>query len=709
MVNIAAISYGAAALGFLILSLVLLVSWRGRLNGAALVTAAVLTFIWAVAAAARQPAAGYPATLTVPLLELLRDTAWFVFLFLAMWPGLGLRGLYANGKMSLVAGVIAAVSLGMFGLLIYSAVGESAVRLQSGLDVRIPGHVLLSLTGLVLVEQLFRNTLPERRWAIKYLCIAVGGMFAYDFILYSDALFIKHINEPWWNARGLIDALVVPLIAVSAARNPEWSLDVYVSRSIVFHSTTLLGAGVYLLVMATSGHYIRLYGGDWGEFIQAVFFFSGFLLLLIILFSAQVRAQLKVFLNKHFFNYKYDYREEWLRFIRTLSSVEPNTQLRELTIRALAEIVDSPGGVLWFRNDAGGYDNVAHWGIPPVTGSTESGDGSLARFLEATEWIIISDEYRQTPERYVGLTMPEWLMQLPRAWLVVPLMQHERLLGFIVLTRARAPRDIDWEDCDLLKTAGRQVASYLAQLQVTEALFDAKQFESFNRFSAYVVHDLKNLIAQLTLVVSNATKHKNNPQFMQDAIHTVEHCVQKMNYLLSQLRVGRDSGAVAAESVVNLVAILQETVTGKQIQQPAPTFTCEHDELLVRADPVRCATVIGHVIQNAQEATAPDGGVGVSLYGGSNQVVIEVKDTGCGMDNQFIRNRLFRPFDSTKGKGGMGIGAYETREWARAHGGEVEVESQPGKGTIFRIRLPRVMEELVRQPAASDKAKTAVQ
>ena len=707
MYSIGAISYATAGLAFLVLSLVMLTSWRGRLQGALLASAAVITVAWA-AAAAWHAAIGYPPTIIVPLLEVLRDVGWFVFLLRLLTPSLGFASLISDWKMSLSVVVIALCAVALLFTLLYPAIFAVPLPFALGMDVRMLGHLILAVVGLALVEQLYRNTLVERRWAIKYLCLGVGGLFAYDFFLYSDALLFKRIDEHWWIARGFVNALVVPLIGVAAARNPEWSLDVYVSRSIVFHTATLLGAGIYLLAMATGGYYLRLYGGNWGQVIQAIFLFAAVLVLLVILFSGQVRARIKVFLNKHFFNYKYDYREEWLRFIKTLSTLDESTQLRELTIRAVAEIVDSPGGLLWLKGDTGQYQNAANWNTPPMMERAERDSGQLVRFLETTEWVIAIDEYKRTPERYSGLLMPEWLLQLPRAWLVVPLMQHERLLGFMVLLRPRAPRDIEWEDSDLLKTAGRQVASHLAQLQATEALFDARQFETFNRFSAYVVHDLKNLVAQLSLVVSNAAKHKHNPQFMEDAIQTVDHCVRKMNHLLAQLRMGWNQGRGRAqvEKTIRLAEVLEEAVAARQSREPAPELSCRDADLQVRADPSRLGTVVGHVIQNAQEATPPGGQVKVVLYRSDSHAIIEVQDTGCGMEPQFIRDRLFRPFESTKGKSGMGIGAYETREWAREHGGEVEVQSQPGQGTTFRILLPHADQGEIQRPHASDTPET---
>jgi putative PEP-CTERM system histidine kinase len=247
-------------------------------------------------------------------------------------------------------------------------------------------------------------------------------------------------------------------------------------------------------------------------------------------------------------------------------------------------------------------------------------------------------------------------------------------------------RPCNWEDNDLLKTAGRQAASHLAQMEAVEALVNARQFEAFNRLSAFLIHDMKNVVAQLSLLVNNAAKHKHKPEFVEDAFKTIENAAVKMNRLLTQLRSGTVSHGRVSQ--VNLEQLLGEVVAAHQKRQPAPSLKCLAPGLTMAVERDRLADIVGHVIQNAQEATPAEGRVEVVVQNSGSMAVIEVLDTGCGMDGDFIRNRLFRPFDSTKGRSGMGIGAYETREFVRELGGHLEVQSEPGVGTSFRIQLP---------------------
>ena len=564
--------------------------------------------------------------------------------------------------------------------------------LEGVIDVTLlnAGHVTLAVIGIAIVEQLYRNTRPEQRWSVKFLCVGLGGLFAFDFYLYSDALLFGRIDPNIWNARGAVNALIVPLIGISAARNPEWSINVFISRGIVFHTTALLAAGVYLLIMAGVGYFIRYFGGTWGGAIQVIFLFAAIFALLIMIFSGHFRARVKVFVNKHFFHYQYDYREEWLRLINTLSTSSGGDVLYERAVRVLAEMVESPGGALWMRRQSGVFTYVGRWGIPEVESHEYAVDCALVDYLERTEWVIDFDEYRDGPEIYGDLNVPETLLSLPGGWLLVPMMLNQQLTAFVVLVQPRAPFKLNWEVTDLLKMAGRQTASYLALNDAAEALAEARQFEAFNRFSAFVMHDLKNLIAQLSLVARNAARHRDNPEFMDSVIQTVGHAVEKMNRLLAQLKSTVPS---ADTRLVDLSKLVADVVRARAGQRPEPELGAIEPDLHVRAERDRLASVLGHLIQNAQDATPADGSVSVGLRRDQDNAIVDIIDSGTGMDKEFVRDRLFRPFDTTKGLTGMGIGAYESREMVRALGGRIQVESDKGKGTRFAVFLPLARSE----------------
>ena len=349
--------------------------------------------------------------------------------------------------------------------------------------------------------------------------------------------------------------------------------------------------------------------------------------------------------------------------------------------------------MLWLRNGTG-FIPAARWNMPE-TAASESFESPFALFLGEAGWIIDVTEWRTAPERYGGRPLPEWLGGLAGAWLVVPLNLSHELLGFVVLASPRAPIDINWEVRDLLKTASRQAASYLAQLHASEALLEARKFDAFNRMSAFVVHDLKNLVAQLSLMLRNAERHRDKPEFQRDMLMTVENVVQRMNHLLLQLRSGTTPvdkpAAVALEPVVRRVqaakSVAQQRLT---VDIAAGVHALGHEDRLER--------VIGHLVQNALDATPPEGTVAVRVYRENSKAAIEIADDGVGMTSEFVRSKLFRPFQSSKPTG-MGIGAYESAQYVWDLGGRIDVDSELGRGTRIKVLLPERAAEGEREAA----------
>jgi putative PEP-CTERM system histidine kinase len=686
--NTGVISYGAGTLLFLVLSLVLITGQQGRSHKNALKLASVVSTVWLGFAAL---AIHYDVSFFSYLLEPLRSFSWLLFLgYVLSSSATDTRITQQRFRKTVL--ITLSYTLLLVCIVLYRLFAGPLATIFLGIDVLYAGLLLLAVVGLVMVEQIMRNAHVESRRAVKYLCIGLGLIFAYDFYLYSNALMFQALDFRVWESRGFINAMVVPVLAVAIARDPRLSLDIFVSRRMVFHTTALLTTGLYLLAMGVGGYYIRYYGGEWGTVVQTIFLFGAGLLLMVLFFSGRVRASLRVLINKHFFHYKYDYRDEWLRFIKTLSSGQPDDRLRERAIHSIAEIIDSPGGVLWMRR-MNRFEPVANWQMKIAAGDVVDAGHPLITFMSTREWLIDIDEFEREPELYNNLVLPEWLEKMPRAWLVVPLIVHDYLLGFIVLASSPAQTHFNWEDSDLVKTAGRQVAVHLSQLEASQALAEARQFEACNRLTSYVMHDLKNLIAQLSLVVTNAARHKGNPRFMEDAITTVDNSVQKMNRLLEHLR--SDSMQEQKTEPVEICSMLGEVVETMSNSKPVPSLDCQARGIYVPASRDRCCAIIGHLIRNAQDATPDDGQVIVRLFKRDNNAIIEVQDNGTGMSATFIKERLFRPFDSTKGKQGMGIGVYEARDYIHKLGGELEVISRVGEGSTFRIRMPIPISEAI--------------
>ncbi len=671
-----ALSYLTAALAFLILAGLTLLRWRDRPTGFWIVAAALASTLWAGVLAFQAQAHGGHAVLGGGVLELLRNVAWFLVLLVLLATSAGLQRPLPD-SIRRWAAAIALFLLVVFALLAWPglAAWQSVAMLA------------MAIFGLVLVEQVFRNTPPQRRWEIKPLCLGLGGLFVFDLFLFGDLVLFRTLESPSWQARGLVNALVVPLLALSLARGLPHHEGPIVSRHLLFHTAALVGAGVYLLAVASAGYLLSHFGGDLGAVLQVTLLFGAALLLALVLFSGSFRARLRVLLSKHFFSYKYDYRQEWLRFTGTLSTEDEDMPFRQRAIQAIGEMVDSPGGLLWARSDDGTYrlEGVLNLGAPEYP--PEEPDGALVTFLARSGWVIDVDEYRNHADRYRDTVLPDWLVDTPRHWLVIPLLKGDDLEGFVVLGRPRASRRIDWEDRDLLKTAGRQLAVYVALVQTNEALLEARQFETFHRLAAFLVHDLKNVSAQLSLVCSNAERHKDNPEFVADAFRTIGNARDRLDRTQAQLRKAQPRPEAPLQPVA-LRPLLTEVIARSADRQPEPTLGRIENEAQVLGDREGLINVLLHLVRNAQEATDADGWVRIDLYKDGPWAIITVADNGCGISEAFMQHQLFRPFQTTKGNAGMGIGVYEAREQVVGMGGRVDVESEAGRGAVFKIKLP---------------------
>ncbi len=645
----------------------------------ALLGAITASAAWGLLGAYEVSTSGPDYSVRMAALDQVRYAAWFYFLLELLRPGL--RG-NKRAEVALLRPV--AVGLVAFGGLTLLA---TATGLASGKSVE---HLMLlssmaqPVLGLVLTEQLFRNIREDSRWSAKPLCIGLFGLFAFDLYIYSQAVLFGTFDRDAFSVRGAVHALAVPLLLIASRRQSDWRTRLQVSHNAVFFSATLLLAGAYLLLVSGLGYYVRFFGGDWGRALQLALLFGAVVLLVVLVLSGALRARLKVFVGKNFFAYRYDYREQWLRFTAALSTQGSPQEMGELVVRALADLVESPGGCLWLvAPGEQEFFQSAHVNMT-IAARSEPTQSAFSAFLREQNWIVDVPEARRHPQRYAGLELPDWASPDTPIWAVVPLTVGETLTGFVLLVRPRAEMELDWEVRDLLKTASRQAAGFLAQMQATEALLESRKFEAFNRMSAFVVHDLKNIVTQLSLMMKNAKRLRDNPDFQQDMLMTVESSLEKMRQLMLQLREGEKppGGTMGVE----LLPIIQRIADVAE-QRGRTLELRQLDRLSTRGHDERVERVIGHMVQNALDATPADGTVWVSLTRESGLARVVVGDTGAGMTSDFVERKLFRPFNTTK-PSGMGIGAYESFQYIRELGGKIIVDSEPGQGTQITLMLP---------------------
>ena len=670
----AAWSFGLALAGYLAFAVRVIGPARGDTRARLLLGALAATALWAACSLTVGMLPGNASMAAAGTADALRYGAWFAFL----WRVLHDEQFDASPR---VLGAFVTIAVALVASVLLGEPFGPVTGARAGLLLRLG----LAVFGLVLLEQLVRRVQPQMRWSIKPLAMALAGIFGIDLFFYADAVLFAHLDPDIWLARGFANAIVLPFLAIATARNTGWTIDLHLSRGAVMQSSALLASGAFLLAVAAAGYFVRYFGGDWGRALSIELVFAAALVVALVASSGKFRSYLRVFVSKHFFSYRYDYREAWLSFTRTLSTESAGQTLSVRTVNALADLVESPAGALFVREESRGYVPSARWNMR-ANGAVVRADDPLAMFLARTGWIVSVDECRAHPERYDGLAIPDAIASLASPWLIVPLMSGAELPAFAVLTTPRAPIDVDWEVRDLLKTASRQAASYLGHVRATEALLEARKFDAFNRMSAFIVHDLKNLISQLSLMLRNAKRHRDNAEFQADMLATVEHVVERMNGLMVQLRSG--SSPVANARQVDLAAIVRRVCAAKRdprvritLDAVRPTFVVAHEDRLER--------VIGHLLQNAIDASLPEGEVGVTLAMDDRFVIVRVADRGVGMSAEFVRERLFKPFQTTKAAG-MGIGVYESSQYLSSIGGEIRVDSEEGAGTRVEMRLPRV-------------------
>ena len=621
-------------------------------------------------------------TWVLPLADLTRYALWFVFVLLLLRPDPHSR---TTGDLRLFAPLAGVTVAAALAILLARESGAGWVASADGL-IRPAAFAALAraVVGLILVEQLLRNVSDDTRWNAKPVCLGLGTIFVFDLFIYSQAALFSRFDSDALSVRAAVHSTAVPLLFIASRRQADWLVKLHVSRAAVFHSATLLLVGAYLLLVAGLGYYVRYTGGEWGRALQLALVFIALTALALLILSGSMRARLKVYISKNFFNYRYDYREEWLRFTAILSSGESPQAMGDTVVRALANLVESPSGALWLRRGPGGeLAQAARWNMPAMP-ERESADSAFSGFLRERGWIIDFDQWRRGDADYAGLSPPDWMALDNRYWLAIPLLVGGELFGFVLLGRARASVEINWEVRDLLKTASRQASSYLAQMQATDALLESKKFDAFNRMSAFVVHDLKNIVTQLSLMMKNAKRLRDNPEFQQDMLDTVENSLEKMRQLMLQLREGEKPHGVSSGVDLELIAKkLAAAAASKgrelELQLLSHVSTRGHDERVER--------VIGHVVQNAFDASAIEGRVSLRLDQWGSQARVQIADQGCGMSEDFIQNQLFKPFQTTK-TSGLGIGAYESYQYLQELGGKINVESSLNRGTTVTILFP---------------------
>ncbi len=640
---------------------------RGR-TGIWLTVACLTTALWAGAVAVLW---GSHHIAIAAWLELARTVAWYGFIL----------HLYRQSVTAQRQMMQAFTTMGLLALLLVGGLPlMEAVFDHPATTLATIGPVVklgFAVSSVLLLENLYFNTAPEARWHINLLCIALGGLFLYDVIMYADALLFRRLSLPLFTGRAPATIVAAPLIALAAARARRWKIDIHVSRDVVFHSFTLIAAGIFLVSIGVTGEIVRRGGAEWGYVAEVTLIFAGLLTVAVLVTSGSVRSRLRFLLADHFFSSRYDYRREWMRCIDTLTAPEAYVGLHKRAIRAVAQVVDSPAGVLFVRAPE---DVAFQWAgslnMPAATEPVPPGSPLVPLFRDG-DWTVVLSEVPAALDGLAGL---------PRAWLAVPLNHFGSLIGFVVLAESRAPFRLEREAYDLLRVVGREVASRIAEQRASQILDQTRQLREYSQRFAFVIHDIKNVSGQLSMLLTNAEVHADNPEFQRDMLVTVRASVGKITRLLSRLQADRQERSHTLVAPLEHVQAMAEAC--RITRSAVVAVNDDGHKAGIAIDPEAFDAVLTHLLNNAAEASGA-GTVTVDLRHENMSIVIDIADRGPGMTPEFVRDALFRPFSTTKG-GGHGIGAYQARELLRDAGGDLLVLTRMGEGTTMRLLLPAV-------------------
>ena len=551
--------------------------------------------------------------------------------------------------------------------------------------------LLSSIFVLMNLERTFRASVGTMRWRIKYMVLGLGLLFGVQVYTNAQILLFSGISSGLAEIQCLTLLLACGLMGLAVLRAGLLEVDVYPSQSVIQHSITIIIAGVYLFIIGLLAKFVSAVAGD------SVFSLDAFLVLLglvgiaIILFSERLREKIKRLVSRHFQRPHYDYRQVWSTFTARTGSLLETGQLCRAATQWLSENLRVLSVSLWLVDEA---KNQITFGASTTISEDKAlrllqldrDSGGLLPGMRSKSMPFDVDEAGEKWVATLKQCQPD-TFQSGGHRICAPMIAGGELLGFIILGDRVNAVPFSVEDLDLLHCIANQLAGDLLNIRLSEHLLQVREMEAFQTISAFFVHDLKNTASTLSLMLQNLPAHYDDPEFRKDALRGLGKSVDRINELIGRLTLLRQEMHLAPQEVE-----LNEVV-GSAVNNlnglPALAIRRElaNDLPRLRFDPDKIQKVIANLLTNAVDAVDQKGEITVATAARNGWATISVTDNGCGMTPEFINHSLFRPFQTTKKKG-IGIGMFLSKMVIEAHEGKIEVDSQPGKGTTFRVLLP---------------------
>jgi hypothetical protein len=510
---------------------------------------------------------------------------------------------------------------------------------------------------------------------VKFEVIGAGILLTMYLVYFSQGLLHRSLDMSLLPARSISLMAAIAFMAFSHFRRGE-AARIQVSREFAFRSLVVLAVGGYLFGLGVLGEGLRFLDPGLQRTLLTVAGLAGGVGIIIVFLSEGMRRKIKVSLHKNFYQNKYNYRDQWLQFTRRIGTARNQEELHQAILTVIGETFAVQDTILYLRDPDGDafWAIAAHGATLPPEPFTS--DNPLLRYLAGREWIFSSRDENPQIWRENRSFLEDGGISF-----IIPLHFDRNLEGFILLGQPVNRReDYTYEDFDLMKLLAAQAASTILSLRLADQLAGSRELAAIGKVSAFVLHDLKNLVSSLALVVENARHCLDDEDFRADMLLTLNSNVVQMRNLIGRLQDLEEKPTLDLQAG-DLAAVVREgarlagdrgiEITGG----PVPAHF----------DPEEMRKVALNLLLNAREA---GNGQAVQVeVGGNERVYFRVRDKGSGMSEEFIRRRLFRPFETTKRKG-FGIGLYQCKHIVEAHGGTIEVNSTPGYGSEFTVWLP---------------------
>lgn len=525
-------------------------------------------------------------------------------------------------------------------------------------------NIIFDLAIIVLCENIMRNAEREILWHLSLPSVAAGGLALVSLLLYAGVILGQRVAEPLIGARLAFLLMVLPMFAIGAMRANRWRpRRLHLSKNAAFYSASLILGGSFMLVLGVIAALVHDAQFGLSAVVEWAIIFAGLLVVAIVVSSGSARSRLLVLLRRHFAAAPYDYRQEWLRCIATLS-IDRGGSVVQRAIKALADTADAPSGIFLDHDRARAEFRFGEGWNTALEIAVINND-ALTFGEGESQTVIELDPEAETAPFWLAVALPDPVDAIP--------------LGVVLLSRPRAAQKLDDEMAALLAVVACEVSLVMAESRAAEALAVARKFEVAGKKFAFVAHDIKNVANQLGLVIDNAQRHIADPDFQADLIGTVRESVEKIRSMIWRL----DQVDPTGSAQFNVEARLQEILARRDTVR----LDVADGQSNISIDPLSFDMIINHLLDNAQEASAAPQSVFVTVRHELGWVIISIVDHGCGMSARFVREQLFKPFSSDKTLG-FGLGAFQARELITQAGGSLAVTSAQGVGTTMTVRLP---------------------